>query len=157
MNDLLFGFHSAHSAQHVLSRLIQSLKKELDNSGLVGTILMDLSKAYDCLPHDLLIAKLDAYGLDKPSLNLVNDYLRFRKQRKKIGSSYSDWANVTRGIPQISILGPLLFNIFISDIFLFVEKSDICKFADNNTLFSCGDNLSVILKSLEHDNRIPLR
>ena len=84
LNDLLFGFHSAHSAQHVLSRLIQSLKKELDNSGLVGTILMDLSKAYDCLPHDLLIAKLEAYGPDKPSLNLVNNYLRFRKQRKKI-------------------------------------------------------------------------
>ena len=56
---------------------------------------MDLSKAYDCLPHDLLIAKVEAYGLDKPSLNLVNDYLRFRK----IDFSYSDWANVTRGIP----------------------------------------------------------
>ena len=140
-----------------MSRLIQSLENELDNSGLVGTTLMDLSKAYDCLPHDLLIAKLDAYGLDTPSLNLVNNYLRFRKQRKKIDSFYSDWANVTRGIPQISILRPQLFNIFINDIFLFVEKSDICKFADNNTLLSCGDNLSVILKSLEHDKKILLR
>ena len=118
---------------------------------------MDLPMGYDCLPHDLLIAKLEAYGPDKPSVNLVNDYLRFRKQRKKIGSSYSDWANVTRGIPQRSILGPLLFNIFINDIFLFIEKSDICKFADDNTLFSCGDNLSVILKSLEHDMKILLR
>ena len=72
--------------------------------------------------------------------------------KEKIGSSYSDWANVTRGIPQRSILGPLLFNIFINDIFLFIEKSDICKFTDDNTLFSCGDNLSVILKSLEHGN-----
>ena len=118
---------------------------------------MDLSKAYSCLPLDLLIAKLDAYGLDTPSLNLVNNYLRFRKHRKKIDSSYSDWANVTRGIPQISILRPQLFNIFINDIFLFVEKSDICKFADDNTLLSCGDNLSVILKSLEHDKKILLR
>ena len=56
---------------------------------------MDLSRTYDCLPHDLLIAKLEAYGLEKPSLNLVNDYLSFRKQRSKIGSSCSDWANVT--------------------------------------------------------------
>ena len=157
MNDLLFGFHEAHSAQHVLSRLNQPLKKELDNSGLVGAILMYLSKAYDCLPHDLLIAKLEAYGPDKPSLTLVNDYLRFRKYRKKIGSSYSDWANVIRGIPQRSILGPLLFDIFINDIFLFVKKSDICKFADDNTLLSCGDNFSVILKSLEHDMKILLR
>ena len=63
---------SEHSTQYVLTRLIQTLKIGLDNSGLVGTILTDLSKAYDCLPHDLLIAKLEAYGLDKPSLYLVN-------------------------------------------------------------------------------------
>ena len=72
------------------------MKKELDNSGLVRTILMDLSKTYDCLPHDLLIAQHEAYGLDKPSLNLVDDYLRFWKQREKIGSSHSDWTNVVR-------------------------------------------------------------
>ena len=118
---------------------------------------MDFSKAYDYLPHDLLMAKLQAYGLDKPSLNLVNGYLRFQKQRKKIGSSYNDWTNVTRGNPQRSILGLLFFNIFIIDIFLFIEKYDICKFADDNTLFSCGNNLSLILKSLEHDMKIFLR
>ena len=64
------------------SRLIQSLKRGLDNSGLVGTILMDLSKAYACLPHDLLISKLETYGLDKPSLNLVNGYIRFGNKEK---------------------------------------------------------------------------
>ena len=72
--------------------------------------------AYECLPHDLLIAKLEAYGLDKPCLTSVNDYLCFRKQRNKIDSSYSDWANVTRVISQESILGSLLFNIFINEI-----------------------------------------
>ena len=87
---------------------------------------------------------------------MVNDYLRFQEQRKKIGSSYNYWDNVTRGIPQRSILGPLLFNVFINDIFLYIEKSDICKFTDDNTLFSCGDNLLVILKSLEHDMKILL-
>ena len=117
---------------------------------------MDLSKAYECLPHDLLIAKREAYGLDKPSLNLVNDYLHFWKQRKQFGSSDSDLTDFTRGIPQISILGPLLFNVFIN-ISLFIEKSDICKFTDDNTLFSCGDNLSVILESIEHDMKILLR
>ena len=60
---------------------------------------MDLWKAYDGLHHDLWISKLEAYGLDKPTLNLVNDYLGFRKQRTKIGPSCSDWANDTRGIP----------------------------------------------------------
>ena len=76
---------------------------------------MDFLKAYNYLSHDLLIAKLEAYGL-----NLVNDYLPFRKQ-KKIGSLYSDWANVTRGIPQRSILGHLLFNIFINGTFLSIK------------------------------------
>ena len=85
-------------------------QKKLDESGFVGTILMDLSKAYDCLPHDLMVAKLEAYGISKESLQLISDYLSYRKQRTKIGSAYSDWANVIRGIPQGSILGPLLFN-----------------------------------------------
>ena len=83
---------------------------------------MDLSKAYDCLPHNLSVANLEEYGLDKPSLYLVDGYLRFPKQRKKIGSSYSDWDNVTKGSPQRSILWPLLFNIFVKDIFLFIKK-----------------------------------
>ena len=68
---------------------------------------MDLSKAYDCLPHDLLIAKLEAYGLGKGSLNLLLDYLSFRKQRTKVCSAYSKWSNIRGGIPQGSILGPL--------------------------------------------------
>ena len=110
---------------NVLSRLINSVKKGLDNPGLVGTILMDLSKAYECLRHNFFIVKLEPYGLDKPSLNLVNSYLRLRKQRKKLGSSYSDWANVTKGFPQRSILAPVLSNIFTNDFFLFIEKYDI--------------------------------
>ena len=155
--DLLCGFRKAHSTQYVLTRLITSLRKGIDNSGLVGTILMSLSKAYNFLPHDLLIVKLETYGIDKPSINLVNGYLRFRKQRRKIGSLHSDWTNVPRGVPQRSVIGSLLFTIFINNIFFFIKKSDICKFADVNTLFSCGDNLSVILKSLEHDMKIFLR
>ena len=70
--DLLCGFRKVHSTQYVLTRLITSLRKGIDNSGLVGTILMSLSKAYNFLPHDLLIVKLETYGIDKPSINLVN-------------------------------------------------------------------------------------
>ena len=104
--------------------------------GYVATIFMDLSKAYDCLLHDLLIAKLEAYGLDVGSLNFLLDYLSLRKHRTKVGSSYSKWSEICRGIPQGSILDPLLFNIFINDIFFLVEKSEICNFADDNTIYS---------------------
>ena len=82
---------------------------------------MDLSKAYDCLPHDLLVAKFGAYGLDRSSLRLLMDYLNSRKQQTKVGSSYSNWSKIKRGIPQGSILGPL-FNIFINDLLFVIAK-----------------------------------
>ena len=151
LNKLLCGFRKAHSTQHALFRLLQKWQKELDSSGIVGTILMDLSKAYDCLPHDLIIAKLEPYGLDTNSLRFIFDYLSSREQRTKIGSAYSNWSKVLRGIPQGSILGPLLFNIFINDIFFFIEKSEICNFADDNTLYSCDRNLLRIKENLTFD------
>ena len=103
LNELLCGFRKAHSTQHALFKLLQAWQKELDNSGFIGTILMDLSKAYDCLPHDLLIAKLGAYGLDRSSLRLLMDYLNSRKQRTKVGSSYSKWSEIKRGIGTLII------------------------------------------------------
>ena len=96
-----------------------------------------------------MVDKLEAYGLAKESLQLISDYLRYRKQRTKIGSACSHWANVIHAIPQSSILSPLLFNIFINDIFFVVVKSDIRNFADDNTLHSHGSNLSLILSNLD--------
>ena len=117
LSELLCGFWKAHSTQRALFRLIQKWLAELDSGGYVGTILIDLSEAYDYLSHDLLIAKLEAYGLDVGSLNFLLDYLSLKKHRTKIGSSYSKWPEICRRIPQCSILSPLLFNIFINNIF----------------------------------------
>ena len=89
LSHILCGFRKAHSTQHALFKLFQSWQKELDNGGFVGTILMDLSKVHDCIPHELLIAKLKCYGIGNGSLRLLLDYLTNRKQRTKIGSSFS--------------------------------------------------------------------
>ena len=92
-----------------------------------------------------MIAKLEAYGLDIGSLDFQLDYLSLRKHRTKVGSSNSTWSEICRGMPQGSILGPLLL---INDIFFFVEKSEICNFADDNTVYSCGKDLAKIKEDL---------
>ena len=153
LNHILCGFRKAHSTQYALFKLLQSWKKELNNGGFVGTILMDLSKAYDCIPHDLLIAKLKCYGIDNESLRLLLDYLTNRKQRTKIGSSFSLWCDINTGVPQRSILGPILFIIFINDLFFFITKSEVCNFADDDTLYSCNKNLDHVFSNLKYDLR----
>ena len=151
LNTLLCGFRKAHSIQHALFKLLQTWQEKLDKSGFVGTILMDLSKAYDCLPHDLLAAKFEAYGINKTGLNLMHNFLSSRKQRTKINCSYSDWYDIVRGLPQGSILGQLLFDLFINYVFLFIESTNICNFADHNTIYSCQNDVKTVLGDLRYD------
>ena len=115
MSSLLSAYRSRYNTQHVLLRLIEQWRACLDDNKVMGGILMDLSKAFDCLPHDLLIAKLEAYGLGRSSLLLLLSYLKDRKQSVKIKGIRSLCQLIKSGVPQGSILGPILFNIFMND------------------------------------------
>ena len=151
------GFRKGIGAQHCLTVMVENWKKCLDKNGVCGALLTDLSKAFDCLPHDLLIAKLHAYGFDMQSLKFMSAYLINRKQRVKINNSYSSWATVKTGVPQGSILGPLLFNIFLCDIFLFIPNLDIASYADDNTLYSANQTVTDVLSDLQGASTILLK
>ena len=99
-SPLLCGFRKQFSTQYALVRLTERWNRCLDKSGVIVRVLMDLSKAYDCIPHDLLIAKLHAYGLGIKAIELLHNYLTNRKQRTKINNFFSEWVEILIGIPK---------------------------------------------------------
>ena len=98
-------------------------QKALDKHNLAGALLKNLSKAFDCLNHEHLIAKLEAYGFDYSVLAFISSYLSGRKHRTKVKNHFCQWSDILSGIPQGSILGPCLYNICINDIFYFVNDT----------------------------------
>ena len=131
--------------------LIERWKNTLDQNGYGGATFMDLSKAFDTINHDLLITKLGAYGFDTESLKLIRSYLTNRFQRTKMNTSFSSWSKLFSGLPQGSVLGPLLFNICINNLFCLTEMTDVCNYADDTTYHACDLDLKSLITRLEHD------
>ena len=118
---------------------------------------MDLSKAFDCIPHDLLIAKLHAYGFSEKTVTFIYSYLKRRKQKVKVNDFLSDFLTLLSGVPQGSILGPILFNIFLNDLLATLKLSELYNFADDNTISATADNMDDLLYTLKHESEQAVR
>ena len=118
----------------MLINLVEDWREKFDKDFVVGAIFMDLSKAFDCIPNDLIIAKLHAYGFDENVLFLIYSYLKRRKQCVWINNSNSSLKNVVSGVPKGYVLGPIVFNFFKNDLFLFLKMASLYNNADDNTL-----------------------
>ena len=145
------GFSKGHSAQHCLLVLIEKCRKVLNKRGFAGVLLTDLSKTFSCIDHELLIAKLHAYGFNIKSPELIHSYLYDQIQRVKINSSFSHWSNVESSIPQGSIKGSLPFNIYICGLFFDILEIDIANYADDTTPYTLGSKPENIVKLLEEN------
>ena len=128
LSPYLCGYRKGYSTQNAITAMIEKWKASLDKQAYSGAILMDLSKAFDSLNHNLLLAKLNAYGFDKKSLTMIKRYLSNRYQRIKINTTFSSWAELLLGLSQGSVLGPLLFNIYINDLFFTNSQTEVCNF-----------------------------
>ena len=149
LSPYLFGYRKGHSTEQCLTIMLEIWKKAIDEKKSAGGILTDLSKAFDCLNHKLLIAKLEAYGFSKCAIKFIYDYLKERKQRTKVNGKYSSWKELKFGVPQGSILGPLLFNIFLNDMFYFINETKIANYADDNTTYLTKDSIDELLQVLQ--------
>ena len=153
-SPFLSAYRHGYSCQSNLIHMIEEWKRALDEGNFVGCLGMDLSKAFDCLPHSLLISKLYAYGLSRNACKYVASYLSNRKQRVKLGNTLSEWSDLDKGVPQGSILGPLLFNVFLNDIFYFVNVCTLNNYADDNYLSSKGCSKEYVEQNLKNDGTV---
>ena len=124
--------------------------KTPDKHNLVVALLTDLSKAFDCLNHEFLIAKLEAYGFDYSTLAFMTSYLSGRKYRTKVKNHFSKWSDILSGIPQGTILGPFYLIYILLIFFYFVNETCFANYADDNTPYAIDNNIDTVLNALKN-------
>ena len=127
------------------------MAKGLDDRKIIGLVSMDLSKAFDSLPHDLIVKKFKEYGADERTANIIEDYFSDRKLRVKVAGEYSSWNYISGGITQGSILGPLIFNFFINDLLFIVKRCKLSSSADDTQILFAHNDYREVESAINSD------
>ena len=153
MNPLQFGFRKGFSTHDALLNLTESIRYEIDKNKIVHCALLDLSKAFDSICHQKLLSKLSQTGFDNNAVKMIAHYLTNRYQRVNVNGVFSSWYKVKRGFPQGTVLGPLLFNLYVNDfaaqIAIESNNTKIIQYADDCLLFNADINSSSAKDGLE--------
>ena len=136
--------------------MLEEWSEKLDKNFLLVAVLIDPSKAFDWIPRDLIIAKLATYKTEREIQRMIYSYLKGRKQYAKINNTYSDYNEIISDVPQCSILRPILFNLSINDLFLFIEIYYMHNFPNDNTLSTRGETVSELIDTLESESNIAI-
>ena len=149
--DLQFGFRSKHSTNHALIEITENIRKALDNKKIAYGIFIDLQKAFDTVNHSILINKLNYYGIRGTGNNWFKSYLSNRSQYVSIQGYDSDIKEIKHGVPQGSVLGPLLFLIYINDLHKSIRYSSVYHFADDTNLLNINTSPKKIQIQINYD------
>ncbi len=147
----LSGFRKNHSWQDVLLRFVEKCRWSIDNNYIYGAISTDMSKVFDCLPHRVMVSKLNAYGLHERACLLIACIVNYvRKQRVEMGVERNEWLPLLKGTPQGSISGPYVFNVFQNDLMYMVSNiCDVCNYADDNTVGCLLNHVQQLITKLQ--------
>ena len=148
LSQNMTAYRKNHGCDTTLMRLTENWRKALDKNEWVGLLSTDMTKAFDSLYHPLLISKLAAYGADENTVKIIKSFLENRENRVKICSTTSSWKSVTRGCPQGSAFGPLLWNIFQNDL-NYTIKSNLSMYADDHQIYETAKSLSEVQSKVE--------
>ena len=152
--SLQFGFRKKHSTNHALIDITETIRQALDNKKFACGIFVDLQKAFDTVNHDILIAKLEHYGIRGSANDWFSSYLTNRSQFVSILGFDSSNKPIVHGVPQGSVLGPLLFLIYINDLHFAIKSSKVYHFADDTNLLNIGNSPQKMEKLVNADLKI---
>ena len=152
--NLQYGFRAGHSTNHCLLDLTESIRKALDNNKYAVGVFIDLQKAFDTVDHDILLSKLSHYGVRGNCNKWFRTYLNDRKQYVSINGTESTIKEVKYGVPQGSVLGPLLFLLYINDLHMCVKFSTSRHFADDTNLLFTNTSLKQMKKHVNIDLKL---